>query len=283
MDVANLSVTRAAGALGAEIDGIDLSGALSNSTVAAVRQALTDHQVVFFRNQDLDAPGLVRVARIFGEPNDYPFAKGLEEAPEVIEIIKAEADKRNFGGAWHSDSTYLSEPPAYTLLYALEVPSIGGDTLYASSYAAYDGLSDGMRDIVDDLTVVNSASLAGIGGRATLTSDNTAMARTNMDRADELEAEHPAAPVHPETGRRSIYINKPHSVRFTGMTAEESKPWIDYLAEQIPRPEHTCRMNWRAGTLGVWDNRCTQHFAINDYSGERRHMWRVTVSDGQGR
>ncbi len=266
-----------AGALGAEVSGVDFSGPVSDGAMGEVREALIEHQAIFFRDQDLDVQQLLATARLFGEPNVYPFVEGMPEAPEVFEIIKTEKDTRNFGGGWHSDSTYLEAPPAYTMLYCREVPDAGGDTIFASSYAGYESLSQGMRDMIDDLQVVNSAALAAGGGRANLVTQSGGMAHTRLDQADEIKAVHPAAPVHPDSGRRSLYVNKAHSVQFVGMTPAESQPIIHYLSDQVTKPEHTCRFDWRAGSLAIWDNRCTQHFAINDYPGKRRHMWRTTV------
>ncbi len=272
-----IEIERVAGALGAVITGMDLSGEPSNHTIATLRDALRDHQVVFVRDQDLDGPGIVQVARMLGKPNVYPFVEGLPEAPEIFEILKSENDERNFGGAWHSDSTYLDEPPAFTMLHAKEVPAIGGDTLYTSTTLAYEALSDGMRALLEDLNGVNSAALAGAGGRAAITKQNSQMKRQNMASSDALEAVHPIALMHPDTGRRALYLNRPHTVSFEGMSPEESKPMIDFLAQHAVRPEFTCRMRWEVDTLGIWDNRCTQHYALNDYPGQRRRMWRATV------
>jgi taurine dioxygenase len=277
MATTDIKVERVAGAMGAVMTGVDLSGEPSNATFAAVREALVEHQVVFIRDQDLDAPGLVRVARLLGELNIYPFVEGLADAPEIFEILKAEEDSRNFGGGWHSDSTYLDEPPAFTMLYAKEVPAVGGDTLYANTYLAYESLSPGLQKTLCTLDGVNSAALGGAGGRAKITSENSAMKRQNMIDADTIEAIHPIVAKHPDTGRRALYLNRAHTVRFDGMTAEESKPMINYLADKAVRPDFTCRMRWEVGTLGIWDNRCTQHYALNDYPGQRRRMWRATV------
>ena len=277
MTTGDIRIEPAAGALGAVVTGVDLAAELSNSAAATIRDALIAHQVIFIRDQNLDGPGLVRIAEMLGEPNVYPFVEGLDNAPEIFEILKTEQDEHNFGGSWHSDSTYLNEPPSFTMLYAKEVPSIGGDTLYADTYKAYESLSPGMQEIVSGLNGVNSAALSGVGGRAKITKQNSEMTQANMADADSMEAVHPIAPEHPDTGRRALYLNRAHTVRFDGMTEDESKPLINYLTEQAVRPDFTCRMQWQVGTLGIWDNRCTQHYALNDYPGERRRMWRTTV------
>jgi len=277
MGYQTLDVTPIAGALGAEIGGVDLSQSLSNQVYDEIHQAFLDHQVIFFRDQDLTPQQQVAFGRHFGPPHDYPFVEGLPEAPEVFEILKTETDARNFGGAWHSDTTYTEKPPLGTILYALEVPDAGGDTMFANTYLAYEALSDGLKQVLDGLKAVNSAALAGGGGRAQLIKSNTAMKAQNMDDADSLEAVHPVVRTHPETGRRSLYVNRPHTVRFDGWTEAESRPLLDFLCQHAVRPEFTCRFRWRPGSLAFWDNRCTQHFAIDDYSGHRRRMHRLTI------
>ncbi len=272
-----IRVERAASALGAVLTGADLSREPSNATAATIRQALIEHQVIFIRDQNLDGPALLRIAKMLGEPNVYPFVEGLPDAPEIFEILKAESDERNFGGIWHSDSTYLDEPPSYTMLFAKEVPTVGGDTMYANTYLAYENLSPGLREILAGLNGINSAALADYGGRAKSTEKHSHMKRQNTATADAVEAIHPVAPTHPDTGRRALYLSRLHTVCFEGLTPQESRPLINYLAEQATRPDYTCRMRWEVGTLCIWDNRCTQHYALNDYPGERRRMWRATV------
>jgi len=191
--------------------------------------------------------------------------------------VKEEKETVNFGGNWHSDTTYLPQPPLATLLYALETPASGGDTLFTSTYAAYDALSEGMRAMVDPLVGVNSASLKVTGGRRKMHSTIGGMKVQDIEHADGYEAEHPVARTHPDTGRKALYLSRSHTLRFRDMTEEESRPLIDYLQAHQIRPEFTCRVRWSPGTLTVWDNRCTQHSAVNDYHGQRRRMRRLTV------
>lgn len=267
---APLTVTRAAGTLGAEIRGIQLSPDLPEATIAHLRGLWLEHSVLFFRDQDLAPAAFAAFARRFGEVVHYPFLKGLPEAPEVIPVAKLEHERVNFGGLWHSDTAYLEQPPMATMLIAREVPPYGGDTLFASSYAAYEALSDGMKQLLAPLRGVNSSAKA----------ERT---RTREDRAageerKVLEAEHPVVRTHPETGRKALYVNGGHTMRFAGMSEEESAGLLDYLFQHQVRPEFTCRFRWEPGSIAFWDNRCALHNPVNDYHGFRRIMHRVTLA-----
>ncbi|HEX2198608.1 MAG TPA: TauD/TfdA family dioxygenase [Burkholderiales bacterium] len=261
-----MRVSRMAGALGAEIQGVDLSKAIP---VEAIREAFLEHQVIFFRDQTLTPAQFMAFARCMGEPVEYPFVKGIGGFPEVIEVKKLEHERHNFGGIWHSDTAYLDIPPMGSMLLAREVPPFGGDTLFASQTLAYESLSEGMRRLLDGLVAVNSSAKADV-------------TRTREDRvkdyAKHYEADHPVVRTHPETGRKALYVNYGHTVRFRGMTEEESAPLLEYLFRHQVQPEFTCRFQWRVGSLAFWDNRCTQHNPINDYHGHRRLMHRITLA-----
>lgn len=278
-----MQIAPIAGALGAEILDVDVSAELSNSAAAAIRDAFLAHKVVFFRDQSLTPLDQRRFAGLFGEPEVYPFIKGLDEAPEVMEIVKTEADVRNFGGSWHSDTAYMPEPALGTALYAVETPEAGGDTMFANTAAAYDALSDGMKRMLDGLHAVNSSEHGYAGGRAAAMAKLNRMGETYNEGATGFEAEHPVVRTHPETGLKSLYLSRSHTVRFRDMTEAESKPLIDYLTAHIVKPEFTCRFRWRPGSLAIWDNRATQHFAINDYPGQRRRMRRVVLKGDRPR
>jgi taurine dioxygenase len=262
-----------AGALGAEIHGVDLATDLPDDTVAVLRQALLDHLVIFFRDQDLPPARFLDLAKRFGTPNEYPFVKGLDGYPEVIAVTKLPHETINFGGVWHSDTTYLQEPPMATLLVAREVPPAGGDTLFANQYLAYESLSGRLRQLLHGLRGVSSSAKAD--------ASRTREDRIRSDGAAEprklLIAEHPAVRTHPETGRKALYVNVAHTVSFAGMTEEESTPLLSFLFRQQIRPEFTCRFRWQAGSLAIWDNRCAQHYAMNDYHGHKRVMHRITL------
>ncbi len=262
-----------AGALGAEIHGVDLSADLPDDMAAALRQALLDHLVIFFRDQNLPPARLLALAQRFGTPNEYPFVKGLDGTPEVIAVTKLPDETVNFGGVWHSDTTYLQEPPMATLLVAREVPPVGGDTLFANQYLAYESLSERMRQLLHNLRGVASSAKAD----ASRTREDRIKSDGTAEPRKLLVAEHPAVRTHPETGRKALYVNVAHTTGFAGMTDEESLPLLSFLFRHQIRPEFTCRFRWEPGSLAIWDNRCAQHYAMNDYHGHKRVMHRVTL------
>jgi taurine dioxygenase len=263
-----------AGALGVEIRGVDLAGELSDDTVAAIRRAWLEHLVVFFRDQDLPPAQFLAFARRFGEPIEYPFVKGLDECPQIIPVLKLEHETINFGGIWHSDTAYLDIPPMASMLVAREVPPAGGDTEFANMYLAYETLSEGMKRLIHGLVAVNSSAAADVSR----TREDRLKDSARADARKEYGAAHPVVRVHPETSRRALYVNGAHTVRFEGMTEEESAPLLQYLYRHQVRPEFTCRFRWRPGSLAFWDNRCAQHNAINDYQGYRRLLHRITLA-----
>lgn len=271
-----MNIQPLAGALGAEVRGLSLQ-ALDEAAWRELHQAFLRYAVLVIRGQALEPADLMRVGGHFGEPCHYPFVTGMDGYPYIFEVVKEESETVNFGGNWHSDTTYLPQPPLATLLYAVETPARGGDTLFASTSAAYEALSAGMRRMLDRLVGVNSAGLKHGGGRHQLHKTINSMRLHDIDNAERYEAEHPAVRTHPETARKALYVSRSHTVRFRGMSEEESRPLIDWLQAHQTRPEFTCRVRWEPGTLTVWDNRCTQHNAVNDYHGERRRMRRLTV------
>ncbi len=267
-----IEVRKIAGAIGAEISGVDLSRDFAGETVAAIRRALLDHLVVFFRDQRQTPAQFLAFTRRFGEPIEYPFVRGLDGFPMITPVVKLEHETVNFGGVWHSDTTYLATPPMATMLYACEVPPYGGDTVFANMYLAYETLSPGMKRVLDGLVgVSDSAKADGSRTREDRIRDHGAADRR-------LVAEHPAVRTHPETGRKALYVNAAHTARFADMSEEESAPLLSYLFWHQTRPEFTCRFRWRNGSLAFWDNRAAQHNAINDYHGFRRVMQRITLA-----
>jgi taurine dioxygenase len=270
-----MEIRRIAGALGAELHGVSLK-TLSNGELEAVRRAWLEHLVIFFRDQELSPEEFMAFARRIGKPVEYPFVKGIAGFPEVIEVKKLEHETVNFGGIWHSDTAYLEEPPMASMLLAREVPPVGGDTLFANMYMAYNSLSEGLKRILASLTAVNASTKAD----ATRTREDRA---GGEDKRREYVAEHPVVRTHPETGRKALYVNVGHTVRFKDMTAEESAPLLAYLFEHQTRPEFTCRFSWRPGSIALWDNRCAQHNPVNDYHGYRRIMHRITLQGDRPR
>jgi taurine dioxygenase len=277
--MATLDIRPISGALGAEINGLDLAGPLAAGEVAAIRQALLDHLVIFFREQDLPPERFLAFARHFGEPMEYPLVKGIEGYPDIIRVAKLEHETVNFGGIWHSDTTYLEAPPMGTLLVAREVPPFGGDTLFANMYLAYETLSEGMKRLLEGLRGVSSSVKAD----ATRTREDRIKSDPTTHSRREFLAEHPVLRTHPETGRKALYVNIAHTVRFAGMTEAESAPILGYLFQHQTRPEFTCRFAWRPGSLAFWDNRAVQHNPVNDYHGYRRVMHRITLAGDKPR
>ena len=275
MSMTGLTIRKVAGALGAELGGVDLSGPLDSDTIAAIRAALNAHQVIFFRDQSLTPDQQLAFGRRFGPLNIHPYVAGMADHPEVMEIIKEPSDKLNFGGGWHSDMSFLETPSIGSILYAVETPEFGGDTLFASQAAAYDALSEGLKATLEGLRAVHSA------GREYSAKGASAQKRASMQvaEAEGLAGEfiHPVVKVHPETGRKALYVNPAFTMRFDGWTRRESRALLDYLFEHSRQEAFTCRFNWRDGSMAFWDNRQVWHYALNDYPGQRRHMRRVTV------
>jgi taurine dioxygenase len=268
----HIEVCPIAGALGAEVRGVDLARPLHGDVVAEIRSALLEHLVIFFREQTLSPQAQLAFSARFGQPIEYPQLKGLPDCPLVTPVIKLEHERHNFGGVWHSDTAYLERPPMASLLYAVETPPRGGDTLFANQYLAYETLSPGLRHTLSGLAGVN-------------TSTKAAASRTREDRMRDSGAElkvlvgkHPVVRTHPETERKALYVNAGHTSHFDGWTEEESAPLLDHLFAHQTRPELTCRFQWQPGSLAFWDNRCTQHYPLNDYHGFRRVMHRITLA-----
>src|SRR6202049_2620833 len=274
-----IEVRPVAGALCAEILNIDLAHDLGEETIGALRRAWLEHLVVFFRDQTLEPERFLQLARRFGEVIEYPFVKGIEGFPEITPVIQRENEKMNFGGLWHSDTAYLDQPPMATMLIAREVPSFGGDTLFANMYLAYETLSEGMRRMLDGLVAVNSSAKADV----TRTREDRVRDGAKQDAKQQYAAEHPVVRTHPETGRKALYVNFGYSVCFKHRTEEKSPRILHYLLQHTARPKFTCRFRWQVGSVALWDNRCTQHNPVNDYHGFRRGMHRVTLAGDRPR
>lgn len=264
-----IEVGPATGALGAEIRGIDLN-TLDDEGFDEIYRAFVDYQALIFRDQTLSSDAYLAFARRWGEIKVYPYMKGLPTHPEILEILKTETDTYAFGNAWHSDQSYTAVPAKATMLYAVEVPPVGGDTQFANMYLAYESLSDGMKAMLANLKGLN------VGGQTAANWDTlSAMERKDPGKV-QVRSVHPIVRTHPDTRRKSLYIGS-HTVVFDGMTTEESRPLLNFLKAHAVRPEFTCRFRWFPGSLAIWDNRCTLHYATDDYVGRRRRMHRITV------
>ena len=280
MDYRKIAVSPIAGALGAEVAGVDLGGALDNQTSAEIHRAFAEFLVLFFRDQQLEPEQQLAFSARFGRLMQVPYIKPLDEHPEIIAVLKAaeERDIASFGGDWHSDFSYLEEPPLGSVLYGLELPSHGGDTLWANQYAAYEALSAGMQEMLEPMMAMHSGHIYGKKSppRGIRTTTSIEISRGN-EEAD-IERPHPVVRVHPVTGRKALFVNPIYTTRFQDMTVRESRPLLNFLYQHATRPEFTCRFRWRARSLALWDNRCTLHYAINDYDGQRRLLHRTTIA-----
>ncbi|SLN72557.1 TauD/TfdA dioxygenase family protein [Oceanibacterium hippocampi] len=269
-----IEIRRLAPALGAELSGIDLGAGVDDATFAVIHAALMEHQVIFFRDQDLPVERQLELARRFGNPT---YSKKLPkyEGHDYVSLIESDGTQANVGGRWHTDNTDFVAPPMGSVLYAEETPSVGGDTLFSSMYAAYEALSPGLRAHIDGLVAQH---------------DNNLIRLRFIDRAD-LPATgldvpppvlHPVVRVHPVTGRRALFVNSSYTRRIPSVSDVESRHLLALLMEQVMMPEFQVRFQWRPGSVAIWDNRCTQHFASNDYR-EKRRMRRVQIDGDEPR
>lgn len=267
-----MKIKQVSGAIGAIIEGVQLNEDLDIKTFSQIYNAFLEYQVIFFRDQNFIPESLISFAKNIGRPISYPFVKGLDSFPEITPILKKETDVNNFGGIWHSDTTYQNEPPKGTMLYAIEVPEFGGDTEFSNQYLAYESLSNEMKFFLEKKKAFN------ISGKSEVTktrSDVLKHSSLNL-KSNKLEAIHPVVRTHPETKKKSLYINQAHTTHFVGMSEEESMPVLKYLFKHQINAEFTCRFKWKKGSVAIWDNRCTLHNPINDYHGSRRLMHRIT-------
>ena len=269
-----MKVQKIAGSLGAEITGVDLSQGVSTALAQEIRAVFLEHLVIFFRDQHLSTSQFMALAQSMGEPVEYPFVKGLEGYPKVIEVKKLEHERHNFGGIWHSDTTYLPQPPMGSMLYAQVLPPHGGDTIFANQYQAYDELSEEIKQMLEGLKGISSSAKADVSK----TREDRLKTDAKEAKPSSIESHHPVVRTHPETGRKALYVNVAHTAGIVGMPPEQSEPLLQHLFQHQVKPEYTCRFQWRAGSLAFWDNRCTQHYPVNDYHGYRRILHRITLA-----
>jgi taurine dioxygenase len=278
-DYKTITVEPISGTIGAEISGVDLCN-LTDQNVAEIRQAFLEHLVVFFRDQKMDIPAYKAFASKFGPFGKEPFVKTMDEHPEVITVLKEahETNTINFGGQWHSDWSFLKTPPMATILHGIDIPPFGGDTVFANSYLAYDTLSEGMKRIVDPLIAVHSARRPYGTGKSIL--GDTSKKSMTIIRSEEAheEVEHPLVRIHPETGKKVLFVNPVYTVRLKDMTERDSKEILEKLFNHSISEVFTCRFRWRKNSVAMWDNRCAMHLALNDYDGYRRELRRVTIA-----
>lgn len=276
-----MKVEPIAGSLGAVVRDVDLRLCSEAEDVAPLLDALSQHLVVMLPEQDLDLDDLERVTDLLGGRDVTPYVAAVEGRPYVIRVVKEATDVLNFANAWHSDLSYQARPPSFTLLHAREVPPFGGDTVFANQYMAFETLSAGLRSTLLGLRAVHSAGVAyGTGGLLDRARGLTSMAIEPSPDAYQ-EQVHPVVVRHPATSRAALYLNAVYTTRFEGWTQPESQPLLQYLFRHSTQENLTCRVRWEPRMLTIWDNRCVQHNALNDYSGVRREMFRTSVKGSE--
>lgn len=269
-----LELRPASGAVGVEVHGVDLAAPLDDGTLAALRRALADHGVLFFRDQDVTPEQHLAFARRFGPINVNRFFRAVPDHPEIAEVRKEPDQTVNIGGGWHTDHSYDDAPALGSVLLARIVPPHGGDTLFASMALAFDALSDGLKDTLRSLRAVHSSRHV-FGART----DYQAATGDRLGNAEAATQDvvHPVVVRHPDSGREVLYVNPAFTISFEGWTAQESEPLLRFLYTHASRPEFQTRFVWAEGSVAFWDNRSTWHYAVNDYHGERRLMHRITI------
>ena len=265
--------------LGAEVTGINLKDA-SAGMIGEVKSAFAEHGVLFFPDQNLTPDELLNITGRFGDILRVPYVKGMDSHPDIIAVLKEADEKRisTFGGTWHTDFSFLPEPPDATLLQASELPPVGGDTIWANQYLAYETLSPGLQRLLDPLKAIHTGWPHGTMGPGPDAAVSRSIKMVRNDANADKEVLHPVVRVHPVTGRKALFVNPVYTQRFADMTAAESKPLLDYLHGHCTRPEFQVRLKWQDGMLVMWDNRSTLHLAINDYDGHRRLLYRTTLA-----
>jgi taurine dioxygenase len=259
--------------LGGVVQGVDLSRPLSGEVLDELQAAYAQHSVLFFHGQKLTPEEHIGFARRWGDINVNRFFTPVEGYPEVAEVRKEPDQQFNIGGGWHTDHSYDQIPALGSMLYAREVPPSGGDTLFASMTAAFDALSTGLKEALEELDAVHSSR--HVFGAQTKKGDLDD--RLGNPDAATQDAVHPVVIRHPLSGRKALYVNPGFTLRFDGWTDQESAPLLNFLYQHASRPEFTVRFQWQPGSMAFWDNRSTWHYALNDYQGHRRLMHRITL------
>ena len=270
-----INVKPLSGNIGAEIDGVNLKK-ISKEQFKEIKIVFGKYGVIFFRNQNLSPEEEIIFAELWGEININRFFTNLEGYPKIALVSKEPDQKKNIGGAWHTDHTYDLEPAMGSILFAHQVPKKGGDTLFSSMYAAYETLSDGLKGSLKNMYGRHSSRHV-FGTSRAKRNDDTVGRIINSDKAKQ-DAIHPVVITHPQTGKKALFVNPTFTLGFDGWSDEESKPLLNYLYSHATKPEFTCRFKWEEGSIAFWDNRSTWHLAVNDYHGQRRLMHRITIN-----
>ena len=271
-----ITITPASPAVGAEIGNVDIAAGVSDEQFAEIRQAFVDYGVIFFRDQHLTEDQHIEWAERWSTINVNRFFGAVDTHPQIAEVRKEADQKLNIGTNWHTDHSYDQIPAMGSILLARVVPESGGDTLFSSQYAAYDALSDGMKETLLGMSADHTSRIA-FGQLAPAADDGDLGARISNAQAALQDATHPVVIKHPLSGRPALYVNHDFTTNFTGWTEKESEPLLKFLWAHASDPMFTCRFTWREGSMAIWDNRAVQHRALNDYQGQRRLMHRITL------
>jgi taurine dioxygenase len=267
----SIAVSPVSGALGAEVSGIDLRQPLDDQTFGELHRAWMEHQVLFFRDQDLTRDQHKALGQRFGALHIHPYLQPLKDEghPEFV-VLESDADHPFVAGGWHSDVTFEASPPMGSILRCVEAPPFGGDTLWASMYAAHDALSDAMQHLIADLVAIHDTSA---------TFSRSGYARTARGRQAEnlASAEHPVVRTHPQTGRKALFVNSAFTSGIKGMKSGESAALLGFLLRHLESPDFSCRLRWQKNSIAMWDNRCTQHRVLADNLRAHRRMERITI------
>ena len=273
----SIQVKPISGGVGVALDNVNIAAGVSDADLATMKEVFFQHGLVFLHGQDMTPEQHIEFAERWGDINVNRFFPKVEGFEKIANVVKEKDQKMNIGGGWHTDHSYDQIPALGSILLARETPPIGGDTLFACMYKAYESLSDGMKEMLNGLNAVHSSRH--------VFGDQSAYADSMDDRLSNAEAAtqdaiHPVVITHPQSGRKALYVNPGFTLHFEGWSMEESKPLLDYLYTQATLMEHTTRFKWDVGSIAFWDNRCTWHYALNDYQGERREMHRITLEGG---
>ena len=280
-----ISIEPIAGSCGAEVSGVNIAKPINRKTFTEIYEAWLAYQVLFFRDQKLTSDQYLKFAKKWGGIHVHPFVKGLRRYPEILEVKKTETDTYTFGNRWHTDQMFAPRPAKATLLYAKETPTVGGDTLYANMYDAYEALSPGMKKMLEPIRTFNvgdgNKRSAKYGNRENRYKGASAKPKT-PPKGVKTNSQHPLVRTHPETGRKALYIGV-HTQELVGFSGEEGNFLIDMLRAHCTKEEFIARFNWQKNSIAIWDNRCLQHYAVSDYPGQRRRMHRITIKGDKPR
>lgn len=276
MSYQEIDVRPYCGNLGAEIFGVDLRETISDSVFDEIHQALLENCVIFFRDQELTPEQQKAFAARFGKLQQHPYIPTLDGHPEIIELASdpdGPADMSYQSNKWHTDMTFMQEPPMGCVLYGKVIPAAGGDTMFMNLYQAFNTLSQSMQDFVATLTAVHNITASMPDGFI-----NESWAPKQLERLHKMTpaVEHPVVRTHPESGKKCLFVNSNFTSHIKGLSLLESEALLNMLYEHMAKPENTCRFNWAPHSIAFWDNRCTQHYAVNDYHA-LRVMHRVTI------